>query len=416
MEEKQLKDLVKELKIKRFQFDSIFEFSSSIYSSFNLDSIFRTYFSTIMGQLGITKTFFLHEKEGLLKKKGIKFLKNDREIIERGLRRLKKEWEFLDVDDLKNIDPELFGFFSEKRIAHLVNLRESGTKKVVLGLGLKFNKVKLKREDIEFAIFLSRFTRIAIENSFMISKMIENKKIEHEIKIAKEIQLSLLPQELPKFKNFEIAAIYEPMNSVGGDYYDFLRSRSGKTSVLIADVEGKGLSAALLAASSQAVFHTMNEMYFFEPGKFISKANSLIYDITRGNRFITIFWMVIDDDKKSISYVNAGHVVPILISGEKEYPLSKGGVLTGFTDKTDYENETLSPRSGDIIVAFTDGVPEIENRKGEEFGVKRITAYIKKHRNKTASELSEGIYKQMFKFSGNIKPTDDCTLIILKVK
>ncbi len=416
MEEKQLIKLVKELKIKKFQFNSIFEFSSSIYSSFNLDSIFRIYFSTIMGQMGITKAFFIHEKEGIIRKRGMKFLKNERQIIKNGLKRYKKRKIVLDTSDLSKDEPELFDLLTEKNIGHILDLTEQGTKEIILGLGLKFNKLKLKKEDLEFILFLSRFTLIAIENSFMISKMIENKKTEHEISIAREIQLSLLPQGLPEFKNFEISTIYEPMNSIGGDYYDFLKSRTGRTSVLIADVEGKGLSAALLAASSQAVFHTMNEMYFFEPGKFISKANSLIYDLTRGRRFITIFWMVIDDEKKSISYVNAGHTEPILISENKEYFLSKGGVLTGFTDKADYEKETLTLHSGDIIAAFTDGVPEIENRKGEEFGVKRITAYIKKHRNKTASEISNGIYRQMFKFSNNKKPNDDCTLIILKVR
>ncbi len=181
-------------------------------------------------------------------------------------------------------------------------------------------------------------------------------------------------------------------------------------------MEGKGLSAALLAASSQAVFHTMNELYFSEPEDFISKANSLIYNFTRGNRFITIFWMVIDDKKRSVSYVNAGHIEPILISGKKSIPLSKGGFLTGFTNEASYEKEKLSLKSGDVIVAFTDGVPEIENGDDEEFGVERMIDYVKKNKDKTASEITEGIYKQMFRFSGNRKPTDDCTLIILKVK
>lgn len=416
MEEKQLKDLVKELKVKNFQFNSIYEFSSSIYSSFNLESIFRIFFSTIMGHIGITRAFFFEEKNKLLEKRGFRFSKNDRKSLVEGLKDLDINWAHIEVKNIEKKYPELFELLVEKNISNLLNLTEKGTKMIVLGLGQKFNRIDLKDEDLDFLLFLSRFTLIAIENSFMISKMIEKQKMEHEINIAKEIQLSLLPQSIPEFKNFDIAVKYEPIQSVGGDYYDILKEKAGKTPVLIADVEGKGLSAALLAASSQAVFHTMNELYFSEPEDFISKANSLIYNFTRGNRFITIFWMVIDDKKRSVSYVNAGHIEPILISGKKSIPLSKGGFLTGFTNEASYEKEKLSLKSGDVIVAFTDGVPEIENGDDEEFGVERMIDYVKKNKDKTASEITEGIYKQMFRFSGNRKPTDDCTLIILKVK
>lgn len=416
MEEQQLKDLVRELKVKNFQFNSIYEFSSSIYSSFNLESIFRIFFSTIMGHMGITKAFFFEEKNELLEKKGFRFHKSDKEVLRAGLKGLGTGWDHLEVRGIEQQHPELFEILNEKNISNLINLTEKGTKMIVLGLGQKFNRLDLKQEDLDFALFLSRFTLIAIENSFMISKMIEKRKMEHEVSIAKEIQLSLLPQDLPQFKNFDIAVKYEPIHSVGGDYYDILSERDGKTPILIADVEGKGLSAALLAASSQAVFHTLNDLYFSRPEDFMSKANSLIYNFTRGNRFITIFWMVVDDKKKSVSYVNAGHIEPILISGKKFTSLSSGGILTGFTDNASYEKGELFMKRGDVIAAFTDGVPEIENADGEEFGVQRMIDYIKKKSDKTAAEINEGLNDQMLRFSGDRKPADDCTLIILKVK
>jgi len=416
MEEKQLKDLVKELKVKNFQFNSIYEFSSSIYSSFNLESIFRIFFSTIMGHMGITRAFFFDEKNKLLEKRGFRFGKNEKQALKDGLKAGEEEWEHIEVRTIEKKNPELFEILAEKNISNLINLAEKGEKIIVLGLGQKFNRLDLKQEDLDFSLFLSRFTLIAIENSFMISKMIEKQKMEHEINIAKEIQLSLLPQELPEFKNFDIAVKYEPIQGVGGDYYDILKEKDGKTPVLIADVEGKGLSAALLAASSQAIFHAVNDLYFSGPEDFLSKANSLIYNFTRGNRFITIFWMIVDDKKRSVSYVNAGHIEPILISGKQATPLSKGGFLTGFTNDASYEKGKLSLKSGDVIAAFTDGVPEIENGEGEEYGVDRMIKFIMKKKDKTAAEINEGIYKQMFKFSGNRKPADDCTLIILKVK
>jgi sigma-B regulation protein RsbU (phosphoserine phosphatase) len=236
------------------------------------------------------------------------------------------------------------------------------------------------------------------------------------MKIAKDIQQSLLPQHIPQLKNFEMGVVYQPINEVGGDYYDILKQRNGQIPILIADVEGKGLSAALLAASSQAVIHSLNELYFFEPAKFISKANSLIYDFTRGGRFITLFWMLIDDDKKAVTYVNAGHVAPIYISKNKVCTLSRGGFLTGFVESAQYQKETIEMQSGDVIVAYTDGVSEVENPAGEEFGEKAVIDFIKENRSLPAPELSTGLYRKILDFSQGKKFRDDFTLIIVKVK
>jgi len=416
MEGQQLKKLIKELKVKKFQFNSIYEFSSSIYSSFRLDNIFRIFFSTIMGHMGISRIVFIDEKNDIIEKRGFRLGKKDKETIHEGLKKLKKNWTHIEVKDLEKKNLELFELFSQKNISYLLNLSDTETKNTVLGLGLKFNRLNPDKDDLDFAFSISKFTLSAIENSIMISKMIEKEKMEHEIGIAKDIQLSLLPQQIPEFENFDIAIKYEPINSVGGDYYDILAERKGKTPLLIADVEGKGLSAALLAASSQAVFRVMNNLYFSKPEDFISKANSLIYDFTKGNRFITIFWMLLDDKKREITYVNAGHEAPLLLSGNDVYPLSKGGFLTGFTDEADYEKENISLKSGDIIVAFTDGVPEIENSEGEEFGVKNIVKFIKKNRKKSANTINKSLFEKLDEFRGKIKPRDDCTLIIIKVK
>ena len=160
------------------------------------------------------------------------------------------------------------------------------------------------------------------------------------------------------------------------NYYDILKKRSGALPLLIADVEGKGLSAALLAASSQAVFHSLNELYFFEPSKFVAKANSLIYDFTRGNRFITLCWLLLEDNKRQVTYVNAGHVAPFFISKKGVKTLSMGGFLTGFVPDAAYQKETLKLQRGDLIIAFTDGVPEAENPQGEELGEEAMIKYF----------------------------------------
>lgn len=368
-----------------------------------------------MGQLGISRAFFFDSGNKLFEKRGFKTDEEEYKLLKKSINELETDWFSIKVDELDGSLADFRDFLLEKKIHYLVNISESEKKRIILGLGARFNKQDFTTENLEFAFFVSKFSLIAIENAFLINRIIENKRIEHEMKIARDIQLSLLPQEIPKLDNFEIGVIYEPINQVGGDYYDILKKRKDKLPILIADVEGKGLSAALLAASSQAVFRSLNELYLFEPGKFMSKANSLIYDFTRGNRFITLFWMLVDDENKSLTYVNAGHVAPFLISPDKTVPLTAGGFLTGFVADAEYEKDTVVLSKGDIILSFTDGVTEVENPEGEEFGVGAVIDFIREHPGLSAQELTDKLFKEIKDFSRNKKFRDDFTLVILKV-
>ncbi len=417
MEERKISHLTRELKLKQIQFNSIFEFSESIYSSFHVDSIVRIYFSTLMGQLGISRIFFFDSDNRIFEKKGFRASEDEQKVLDKNIKKIPSQWFYLTVDELSPELDELKEFLIEKRIRYLVNISESDKKPAILGLGAKFNQKELNTENIEYAFFVSKFSRGAIENAMLIDRLIESKRMEHELKIARDIQLSLLPQSIPRLKNFDISVIYEPIQEVGGDYYDILKMRHNKDlPILIADVEGKGLSAALLAASSQAVFHTLNDLYLFEPCKFVAKANSMICEFTRGNRFITLFWMLVDDDKPSITYVNAGHIEPLLITKNEVTRLSKGGFLTGFVQEAQYEKETLQLAPGDLIAAFTDGVLEVENQAGDEFGLELLIEFLQSHRHLTAAELTAAFFKTIKDFSQGKKFRDDFTLIILKVK
>jgi serine phosphatase RsbU (regulator of sigma subunit) len=417
MEERQISHLTRELKLKQIQFNSIFEFSESIYSSFHVGNIVRIYFSTLMGQLGISRIFFYDSDNRIFEKRGFRASGDDQKILEENIKKLPPQWFYVTVDELSPGLDELKEFLMEKRIRYLVNISESDKKPAILGLGAKFNQKELNTENIEYAFFVSKFSRGAIENALLIDRLIESKRMEHELKIARDIQLSLLPQSIPQLKNFDLSVIYEPTQEVGGDYYDILKVRHQKyLPIIIADVEGKGLSAALLAASSQAIFHTLNELYLFEPCKFMAKANSMICEFTRGKRFITLFWMLVDDNKQSVTCINAGHIEPLLITKNKVTRLSKGGFLTGFVEEAQYELEILQMEPGDLIAAFTDGVLEVENQAGDEFGLDLLIEFLQNHRHLIASEITAAFFKTIKDFSQGKKFRDDFTIIILKAK
>ncbi len=416
MEDQKIVRLTKELKLKKFQFNSIYEFSSSLYSQFDINNIIRIFFSTLMGQMAISKIFFFDVSKALFRERGCQFSDSEIEDLKSNVEKIKNEWFYLEAANLTQSLSPLRTLLLKRKIHYLVNVSDSPENRLFLGMGYKFNKVRLSEEEIEFSFFISRFALIAIDNAVLLNRIIENKRIEHEIKIAKDIQLSLLPQSIPDLMNFEISVVYNPINEVGGDYYDILKERQGMIPVLIADVEGKGLPASLLAASSQAIFHSLNELYFFKPVKFISKANSLIYDFTKGNRLITLFWLLIDDRNKSISYVNAGHIEPFIISKNKTVNLSKGGFLTGFVEDAEYEMGTEQLEKGDILVAFTDGVVEVTNQDDQEFGREALIELIRSNRDLSSQKLTEIIYQETERFSQGKMFNDDFTLVVLKVK
>jgi phosphoserine phosphatase RsbU/P len=416
MAENELNRLQKELKFKKLQLNSIYELSSAIHSSFDIDNVIRIFFSTLMAPLGISRAFFFDQNQAIFRKRGFVLSEEESLFIKKNIRKTLAGTLRLDVEALPPILNKIKKLLLAKRIYYLLNVSESKKRTIILGLGRKFNQREMEEDDFEFAFILSRFMLIELDNIHYLAQIFEKKKLEYEMKIARDIQLSLLPQKLPQLKNFDISVIYESIQDVGGDYYDFFKKKKNIQPLILADVEGKGLSAALLAASCQAIFHSLNELYLFKAAKFIGKANALIHEITNGSRFITLFWMLLDDDVPALTYVNAGHNQPYLISSVQVTKLSEGGFLIGFSDNSQYEQKTISLSPGDIICAFTDGVFEVQNPEGEEFGEKAIVEFIKQNSGQTAAEISNGLYKEIKNFSKNISFRDDFTILIVKVR
>lgn len=416
MAEIDLKRLQHELRFRKLQMDAIYELASTLQSSLDIDDIMRLFFSVVMGPLGLSRALFFHREYGVFRKKGFKTNAVEQKKLERQLkgccRSASSEW----VPELPDSRRALRELLLGKGIHQLLNISDNRKKTVILGLGLKFNQVALSADDIEYILFLSRFALIAIDNAHFLEEMLEKKRMESELLIARQIQQSLLPQEMPPLRHYDLAVVYKPIQDVGGDYYDLPRRRKHLQSLVLADVEGKGLSAALLAASSQAIFHTLNELYFFRPSKFIAKANQLIAQFTRGQRFITLFWMILDDENPAMTYVNAGHVHPFLLAGKKMRKLDRGGVPIGFSDSSEYEEETVPLQPGDIVCVFTDGVHEVENADDREFGEKAVIDYVAGHRREAAQEIADGLYRTIREYAGTRHFRDDFTILIIKIK
>jgi sigma-B regulation protein RsbU (phosphoserine phosphatase) len=233
-----------------------------------------------------------------------------------------------------------------------------------------------------------------------------------ELKQAREIQQGLLPKELPPLTEFEIAGAWEPARLVGGDYYDVIKLGEEKVAICIADVVGKGISAALLMANVQAsvrAFATETA----SPSFVCNRINSVLCANIASGKFVTLFYGVLDASNRILQYTNAGHLRPILIGSDGSVRhLENGGALLGVFPDWKYENSTVALSPGDILMLFTDGITEAMNPDGEEFGEERLIQAARNPGQQSMEDLQTQLLGSVKAFC-NCLMRDDATLILI---
>ena len=249
----------------------------------------------------------------------------------------------------------------------------------------------------------------------MLAETAHKERLEREIQIARQIQLNLLPSNLPTVKGYDFSASSNPSEDVGGDYYDIFVLEDGRVAFALGDVSGKGVPAALLMSNLQAALQVqITENIALE--EVAKKLNRLIHKNSTSEMFITCFLGILTPKTGSFSYVNAGHDVPVLLNDKNDYTLDTGGLMFGALPEADYRSETIQLSEGDVLVLYSDGLTEAMDENETEFGRKRILNSIQDCRDKKASEILERIKSDVLEFSGTERSTmDDQTLLVLKV-
>ncbi len=234
---------------------------------------------------------------------------------------------------------------------------------------------------------------------------------EAELERASEIQQSLLPRNIPQLRGFEVAGAWQPASTVSGDYYDVLRLDDHRLGICIADVVGKGVSAALLMANVQAAvraFASDGE----SPARVCAKVNRLLHENIATGKFVTFLYGILDGEAHTFQYCNAGHLYPILLSRGAVRMLEQGGAVLGvFADWT-YEDFKIELREGDRLLLFTDGITEASDANGQEFEESRIAAFALANGTLSAKELNRRLLAQVTSFC-NAQFRDDATLLVI---
>ncbi len=270
--------------------------------------------------------------------------------------------------------------------------------------------------DRELLITFAGQAVIAIENAQLFEASMQKKRLESELVVASKVQKALLPERPPDFQGLEICFMSIPSRIVGGDFYDIFKLGDSKLALAIGDVSGKGAPASILMAMLYAGFRSLLKI-IYPVVEVVARLNNLMTETTAEGYFATFFFGIYNRDSSELTFTNAGHDPPILVRKDGTvYRLQTGGMVLGFLRDQEYRQESVRLSSGDFLVLFTDGITEVKNTSGEEFGDQRLIKFIKSHMDKNPQELRGLLFEEINSFSALPELEDDATFAIVYVK
>jgi serine phosphatase RsbU (regulator of sigma subunit) len=252
------------------------------------------------------------------------------------------------------------------------------------------------------------------ERRSQAAKLEAERRAAHDLAIAKQVQTRLFPQRQPLIRTLAYAGICRPARTVGGDYYDFLGLGSRRLGLVLADISGKGMGAALLMANLQAAVRSQCATAWEQPERFLRSVNQLLYENTADGDYATLFFAGYDDDTRKLRYSNCGHPAALLLGGDGGLErLEATCTVVGLFEKWDCVMEERELAPGDTVLLYTDGITEALNAEGEQFGEERLLEAARQHRELSPPELLAAVANQARRFSPD-EQADDITLIVAK--
>ncbi len=252
----------------------------------------------------------------------------------------------------------------------------------------------------------------------------ERMRMQSELDIAREVQRRLFPQSVPRVPGLDLYGVCKAAQSVSGDYYDFLKIDENRVGVVLGDVSGKGISAALLMAAIQSALRAQFYDGFADcqgsslgqssTAQVVDRLNRQLYANTPQEKYVTFFFAIYDARTRNLSYTNAGHLPPILFRDGKVDFLRTGGTVVGLFPAMKYEVGEIQLAPNDLILAYTDGITEPENTFGEEFGEARLLDVTKRMLNVSPEVLAEAIYRSVDEWTGSPELQDDMTVVLAR--
>lgn len=268
--------------------------------------------------------------------------------------------------------------------------------------------------DVRILMSLANQAAISVQRARMHQELLRRQRLQDEVELARRIQQAFLPAREPEVPGFHVSGGTVPSLEVGGDSYDVIQIEKGQLGIMIADVAGKGIPAALILATFGAAMRTeVRNQYAIR--RILRNVNTLLLETTAADHFVTGVYGVLDTAQSIFTYSNAGHNPPILLRHDGRLDsLRQGGPILGILPDVDFEEGRVHLSAGDCILFYTDGASEGRNSLGEEFGVERLEALLRRLRGESAVEIRLAIQEEILRHCDG-KADDDVTLVVLKV-
>jgi sigma-B regulation protein RsbU (phosphoserine phosphatase) len=286
-----------------------------------------------------------------------------------------------------------------------------------LVLGDRLSEEAYSAEDRELVRAAAQQAAVALDYTRLIGRVADQEAMKRELDIARDVQAGLLPQKRPAIAGLDYDGTCRMAREVGGDYFDFLDLGSGRLGIALGDISGKGVSAALLMASLQALLRSRARQSADEPAGLVTQINESLVESTDSSKFATFFYGVYDSPARTLTYVNAGHNPPFLLRAGTTVVsrLRPTGMALGFDQRAVYGAATEALAPGDLLLAYTDGLTEAINEAGEEFGDARAAGLLVGNRHLGASDMQRLIDAELEAFCGRAPQHDDVTIVVARV-
>ncbi|MCP4706846.1 MAG: SpoIIE family protein phosphatase, partial [candidate division Zixibacteria bacterium] len=419
----QLDNLIRKLFIrtKTDHRNIINQLSRGLISVFDPIQLREMIEKTLKSTLMVEKVFFILFDDRLNEYKIIpsddypsRFIINRDDLFLGGVNQLDVPTLF-DKMSLYRDDSKLASELEKRRTQLILPLKDADHMLGFLGLTGKSSGFKYNSEDISTLGIISNQLITALTNARLYADSLEKQRLAEEVTIARQIQVDLLPECPPMGDNFSICTFSEPSRIIGGDFYDFIEIEQNRFGMVIADVAGKGLPAALLVAQIQAALRS-EARNCREISKILYNLNNHVARSTSSEKYATLFYSEFDTQTCSFNYSNAGHNYPIVVRADGSYEsLSQGGAIIGAFSEMEFEYSSVKLEKDDLILFYTDGLSEAMDEDDNEYGEQRIIDNVIKRKHLSASEILNELLADIRQFDSSRPPRDDTTAIVLKV-
>jgi sigma-B regulation protein RsbU (phosphoserine phosphatase) len=390
-------------KMNNLKLKSLLEITKAINSNVGTQELFTIYEHILVNDLKIGKlALFIHNNNWVcVLKQGMHMDIEDDIHFDESILKFKEITEINVFGNSSSFDVVIPVFHNSRAIAYLL-IGDIDEDKLEMSPTIKH---------LPFIQTLTNIILVAIENQKLTLENLRQEGERKEMKMASDMQSMLFPSSLPNDDKLEIAAYYQPHQQVGGDYYDFIRLNKNEVVFCMADVSGKGVSAALLMANFQANLRALFKHNSSLP-EVILELNELVFNNAKGEKFITLFVAKYNTVTKVLSYINAGHNPPLLISKQNPMMLTTGCIGLGMMEEIHKIKEgIITVSQGSILLCYTDGLVEQNNNMDEEFGYEKVTSMLVKKSNLPMGEVNDYLINSLNKFKQNRPYIDDIALL-----